>query len=691
MRRLAGLITLIVPISLYAVTKFPFPHNANYSYGIKPSSINSDVVQASYEDFLNRFYTESGNLARIKFDDQNYTVSEGIGYGMLVMVYMDNAKNNTRDKFDKLWAYYNKFLNERGLMHWKIRGFDGVDQQNAATDAELDVAAALMMAYKQWGDEKYLNDAKNLINKIAAHEVNENGHLKPGDAWDSKKNPSYFSTGAMELFKQASSFDWDKVITNSYNLLKKVRNANTGLVPDWCSESGNPEGDYYYDATRTPWRMAWAYAWYGHSDAKDVASKIATWINGKTNGSAKNIVDGYTLDGGNKSQWNVAAFIGPFACAGMVDQTHQAWLDNAYNHLASFASKTDDSYYNQSLEILTLLLLSGNMPNFWATQQPQTFTLTVSTQPSAGGTVTKNPSASQYNSGATVTIEAVPNNGYRFVNWSGDISGTETSKTITMTKNMNVVANFEVIQTETYTLTVSAQPSAGGTVTKNPSAPQYNSGATVTIEAVPNDGYRFVNWSGDISGTETQKTITITKNMNVVANFEALQQKYTITLSAQPTNGGTVNKYPTEEQYNSGTYVTVQAVPQDGYRFVNWSGDISGTELSTTFPITANMNITANFEPNVGVSHNLAGKRSVALNLQRNSGSLVLEYSTAKAERVSITIHDITGKTVLAPVNGFIPAGRHLMRVKAALNSGIYWIRMRSADGELVRSATITR
>jgi endo-1,4-beta-D-glucanase Y len=186
-------------------------------------------------------------------------------------------------------------------MHWKIRGFDGVDQQNAATDAELDVAAALMMAYKQWGDEKYLNDAKNLINKIAAHEVNENGHLKPGDAWDSKKNPSYFSTGAMELFKQASSFDWDKVITNSYNLLKKVRNANTGLVPDWCSESGNPEGDYYYDATRTPWRMAWAYAWYGHSDAKDVASKIATWINGKTNGSAKNIVDGYTLDGGTRA------------------------------------------------------------------------------------------------------------------------------------------------------------------------------------------------------------------------------------------------------------------------------------------------------------------------------------------------------------------------------------------------------
>jgi endo-1,4-beta-D-glucanase Y len=614
MRRLAGLITLIVPISLYAVTKFPFPHNANYSYGIKPSSINSDVVQASYEDFLNRFYTESGNLARIKFDDQNYTVSEGIGYGMLVMVYMDNAKNNTRDKFDKLWAYYNKFLNERGLMHWKIRGFDGVDQQNAATDAELDVAAALMMAYKQWGDEKYLNDAKNLINKIAAHEVNENGHLKPGDAWDSKKNPSYFSTGAMELFKQASSFDWDKVITNSYNLLKKVRNANTGLVPDWCSESGNPEGDYYYDATRTPWRMAWAYAWYGHSDAKDVASKIATWINGKTNGSAKNIVDGYTLDGGNKSQWNVAAFIGPFACAGMVDQTHQAWLDNAYNHLASFASKTDDSYYNQSLEILTLLLLSGNMPNFWATQQPQTFTLTVSTQPSAGGTVTKNPSASQYNSGATVTIEAAPNN-----------------------------------------------------------------------------GYRFVNWSGDISGTETQKTITMTKNMNVVANFEALQQKYTITLSAQPANGGTVNKYPTEEQYNSGTYVTVQAVPQDGYRFVNWSGDISGTELSKTFQITANMNITAVFEPNVGVSHNLAGSRSTVLNLQQNSGSLVLEYSTVKAERVSITIHDITGKTVLAPVNGFIPAGRHLMRVRTALNSGIYWIRMRSANGELVRSATITR
>ena len=95
-------------------------------------------------------------------------------------------------------------------MNWNISGFSQPtsDGRNSATDAELDAAVALMQAYKQWGDEKYLNDAKTLISKIAAEEVNANGYLKPGDSWDTEKNISYFSTAALTLFKQVSDFDW---------------------------------------------------------------------------------------------------------------------------------------------------------------------------------------------------------------------------------------------------------------------------------------------------------------------------------------------------------------------------------------------------------------------------------------------------------------------------------------------------
>ena len=192
----SGLVTLLCAASIEAATANPFPRNAAYPYGIKAvtSSAKTDV-QAAYDDWFKNQYEESGNYGRVKFDDQSYTVSEGIGYGMLIFVYMDNASNNTKAKFDKLWAYYKANSNSNGVMNWKISGFTNScsgDNCNGATDADLDVAMALMMAYKQWGDASYLTDAKALVATIYKNEISTSarGLLKPGDAWESKFNPS---------------------------------------------------------------------------------------------------------------------------------------------------------------------------------------------------------------------------------------------------------------------------------------------------------------------------------------------------------------------------------------------------------------------------------------------------------------------------------------------------------------------
>lgn len=373
MRFFKNLTVLLLPVALLATPKFPFPQNAKYPYGIKPAAINSDNIQKAYNDFIARFYEESSDKskARIKWDTPSITVSEGIGYGMLILVYMDNATNNTQGKFDKLWKYYNSYLDQNGLMNWKIDGFNNVtgDGQGAATDAEMDVAMSLIQAYKQWGDQKYLDDAKTIVGKIWTKEVNSNGYLKPGDSWDGKKNPSYFATAALESFKHAGTQDWQKVITSSYALLKKAANSTTGLVPDWCQENGTPiEDKYYYDATRTPWRIAWGYVWYGHNDAKEFCSKIASWITKSTNGKPIDINDGYNLNG-NVFQTNyVSAFVGSFALAGMVDATHQTWLNAAYKAQDELTADKE-SYFCTTLKLTYLLLLSGNMPDFW---NPQT-------------------------------------------------------------------------------------------------------------------------------------------------------------------------------------------------------------------------------------------------------------------------------------------------------------------------------
>lgn len=443
MKHLILLIVLIYPLSLFSAPKFPFPQkNKKYSYGILPTPINDADIQTAYDKFMENFYEESGDKARIKFDDPSFTVSEGIGYGMLITVYMDNDKNKTQDKFDKLWKYYNSYLNTNGLMHWKISGFNGINQQNAATDAELDVAVALIQAYKQWGDQKYFDDATALVDKIWKYEVNANGHLKPGDTWDMKKNPSYFSTAALESFKRVGSQDWQKVITNTYSLLNKVQNSNTGLVPDWCSEDGNPMGDYYYDAARTPWRIAWGYAWFGHNDAKKYCSKVASWIDGKTGGDPTKIVDGYMLDGNDKSQYFNSAFAGAFACAGMADATHQTWLNNAYKAQVGLI-ETDESYFCTTLKVIYLLLLSGNMPDFWNVSNK--YTVTVSSSPENSGTVTLTPAGTEFEEGCTLTVKATPQNNFKFKNWSGDLSGNEESKKVTVTKDMNISAVFEPV------------------------------------------------------------------------------------------------------------------------------------------------------------------------------------------------------------------------------------------------------
>ena len=80
-------------------------------------------------------------------------VSEGIGYGMLL-----SANNNDRTFFDGLFKYYNDHLDSNGLMNWKTGVCEGPgnNNQNAASDAELDVTMALIQANARWSDGGYL-------------------------------------------------------------------------------------------------------------------------------------------------------------------------------------------------------------------------------------------------------------------------------------------------------------------------------------------------------------------------------------------------------------------------------------------------------------------------------------------------------------------------------------------------------
>src|ERR1700760_3634605 len=69
----------------------PFPQNVTYAYGLKASTsaLSSSDVLVAYNSWFGSFYNNcGGGKCRIEFDNTSQTVSEGIGYGMLIAAYM---------------------------------------------------------------------------------------------------------------------------------------------------------------------------------------------------------------------------------------------------------------------------------------------------------------------------------------------------------------------------------------------------------------------------------------------------------------------------------------------------------------------------------------------------------------------------------------------------------------------------
>jgi len=140
------------------------------------------------------------------------------------------------------------------------------------------------------------------------------------------------------------------------------------------------------------------------------------------------------------------------------------------------------------------------------------FTLTISLDGS--GSVSKSPNKSSYAYGTVVQLTATADPGWAFSSWSGNLSGSSNPASITMNGNKSVTAHFTQNQ---YTLTVTINGS--GSVTKSPDQTSYTYGQVVTLTAVPNTGWSFNSWSGDLSGNQNPKTITMNGNKAVTANF----------------------------------------------------------------------------------------------------------------------------------------------------------------------------
>ncbi len=215
------------------------------------------------------------------------------------------------------------------------------------------------------------------------------------------------------------------------------------------------------------------------------------------------------------------------------------------------------------------------------------YTLTTNVEPSGGGSVTADHDG-PYEINDIVALTAVPNAGWAFDGWSGDLTGSDNPTSITMDGDKSVTAHF--IRTE-YTLTVNIDPSGGGSVSTDHAGP-YEINDIVALTAAPNTGWAFAGWSGDLTGSDNPTSIAMDGDKSVTAHF--VQSEYTLTTNVEPSGGGSVTADP-HNPYHYNDIVELTAVPNDGWSFDGWSGDLTGSDNPQSITMDGNKGVTATF------------------------------------------------------------------------------------------------
>ncbi len=228
----------------------------------------------------------------------------------------------------------------------------------------------------------------------------------------------------------------------------------------------------------------------------------------------------------------------------------------------------------------------------------QQYDLTVSST-EGGSVTTPGEDTFTYDEGTVVDLVADADEGYRFVEWTGDVEDIadvhDATTTITMNDDYSITANFVAL----YDLTTSS--TAGGSVTTpGEDTFTYDEGTVVDLVADADEGYRFDEWTGDVGDIAdvyaASTNITMNGDYSITAEFVAIYD-----LSINSTEGGSVIT-PGEGvfTYDEGKVVDLVAEAEESYQFDEWTGDV-GTiadihDAETTITMDGNYSITANFE-----------------------------------------------------------------------------------------------
>lgn len=428
----------------------PFPQNSTLAGLTKPSISQSQMasdIKAKYDKWKQEYghhYTFTGG--RVDGDGEGYVIkgeasggtwnwptsaktistSEAHGYGMIIFALMAGYDPEAKVLFDKMYKTKVNFpsLYSPNLTSW-VFPLEEVDDQGVthpanlklqnqpcAADGDMDMAYALLLADKQWGDGpegysiSYKQAAIDMINDLGELAIltDAGKHFPRLGTSDSKYGPFYperatrpsdFMIGHMDIFeKLATDADakknWGDVKNTTIEIVDYVQATyanNTGLMPEFLAsknadfnsnistfngisdENGGAfDNAFYSNACRFPWRYSMGYAQTQNSNVKAVMDNFNSWLVTKHNKNGSydptKTRAGYLLDGSFDNRHDVytdtgvkAGFMAALAAGTDGESLKTAWNDNLY-----FPTEDEWStyYYQNSINLLVMLYVSGN-------------------------------------------------------------------------------------------------------------------------------------------------------------------------------------------------------------------------------------------------------------------------------------------------------------------------------------------
>lgn len=376
----------ILPLATFSLMKPTYSLQNDFQFFPTPTPNPNQHLIDQYDTIL----THTWNYYKTRFIQNgqvidpagNITTSEGQSYALLRAVYL-----NDHQTFEEVWRWTaNNLQIPNRLFAWRYQN-NQITDAGPASDADQDIATALLLAYEKWQDPRYLTAAQEILNALWQHEVAhvDNKPYLIAGTWANRPhelvlNPSYFSPAQYRHFSlYDSTHPWLSLVDTSYEALHGCTTMQLGkLPPEWCtlnkqtkqfSPSTDPKDDSYsYNAIRTPLRIALDYTLSNDHRAKDYLDSLSTLSTELTN--SQKLFATYSHNGITNTQYESAlSYAGNFGYFLVTDPNNahnyiQTHLTQRYLHQVSPDQaywEDPNNYYTQNIAWFATALYSDSL------------------------------------------------------------------------------------------------------------------------------------------------------------------------------------------------------------------------------------------------------------------------------------------------------------------------------------------